>query len=161
MDTGNIEGLRPEGTTRVNGKTMLEHIGGRTRLKDLVGHFHASALADDLLGEMFRRGKPAHAAHLTAFLEEIMGGGKRYSVHHNGVRGLFEAHANLGITEEQRQRFVQLMMASADAAGLPGDERFRRALRARVEQGSMFSMTLSQPGAGPPVPWPPVGTWDW
>lgn len=161
MDTENIEGLRSEGTTRVDGKTMLEHIGGRARLQELVRHFHASVLADCVLGEMFSRGQPAHAAHLTAFFEEIMGGRKGYTARHRGVRGLFEAHANLRITEEQRQRFVALMIASADAVGLPRDERFRRALRARVEQGSMFSMTLSQPGAEPPLPWPPVGTWDW
>ena len=90
-----------------------------------------------------------------------MGGRKGYTAHHNGVRGLFDAHANLGISEEQRMRFVELMMASADAAGLPDDERFRSAFRARVEQGSKFSKVLSQTDAQPLSPWPAVGTWDW
>jgi hemoglobin len=156
-----IEGLRSEGVTRVGGKTMLEHIGGRARLKDLVTHFHAAALADDLLGEMFYRGKPAHSAHLAAFLEEIMGGRKGYTERHNGVEGLFDAHANLRITEDHRRRFVDLMMAAADSAGLPTDERFRATFHARIEQGSMFSKTLSQPEAQRLSPWPPVGTWDW
>ncbi|MQA94865.1 MAG: hypothetical protein GEV11_09515 [Streptosporangiales bacterium] len=156
-----VEGLRASGVTRVGGRTMLEHIGGREWLKEFVRLFHAAALADDLLGEMFAAGRPGHAEHLAAFLEEIMGGRQGYTEHHDGVRGLFRAHANLRITEEQRTRFVTLMLAAADEAGLPSDERFRSALRARVEQGSMFSRNLSQPGAEPPSPWPPVGTWDW
>lgn len=140
---------------------MLEHLGSRERLRELVEHFHHSVLADDLLGEMFARGKPKHAAHLAAFLEEVMGGRKGYTARHNGVEGLFDAHENLQIKDEQRRRFVTLMLASADAVGLPDDDRFRSAFAARIEQGSMFSMTLSQPGAQRLSPWPPVGRWDW
>jgi hemoglobin len=147
VDIANTEGLRSDGITRVGGQTMLEHIGGRARVKELVTRFHAAALADELLGEMFARGGPAHTAHLAAFFEEIMGGRKGYTKHHNGVAGLFDAHAELGITEQQRRRFVDLMMAAADSAGLPTDQRFRAAFLARIEQGSMFSKTLSQPEA--------------
>jgi hemoglobin len=146
---------------RVNGKTMLEHLGGRARLKEFVHHFHESVLRDDLLRDMFTTGKPTHAAHLAAFFEEVMGGRQGYTEHHNGVEGLFDAHANLSITNEQRQRFVDLMLAAANAVGLPDDERFRAALKTRVEAGSMFSMTLSQPGAERLNPWPPVGVFDW
>jgi hemoglobin len=158
---GDVHGVRTEGVTRVGGHTMLEHVGGLGRLKELVRHFHAAVLADDLLSALFHRGKSTHAAHLTAFLEEIMGGRTGYTERCDGVRGLFRAHAGLEITEAQRIRFVELMMACADAVGLPADERFRSAFRARVEQGSTFSMMLSQRGAEPPSPWPPVGTWDW
>ncbi len=161
MDFENVEGIRADGVTRVDGKTMLEHAGGRNKVKQFVDHFHESALADDLLGEMFRAGRPTHSAHLTSFLEEIMGGRKGYTDHHNGVKGLFDAHAGLGITEPQRVRFVELLMAAADAVGLPSDERFRAALRARVEQGSTFSAVLSREDASPLQPWPPVGSWDW
>ncbi|MCO1593977.1 hypothetical protein M8C17_02255 [Micromonospora sp. RHAY321] len=161
MDFDGVEGLRAEGVTRVDGRTMLEHAGGRQRIKEFVECFHQAALDDDLLGEMFYRGKPAHTAHLAAFFEEIMGGRQGYTAHHDGVAGLFQAHAGLRITEEQRARFVEVMMAAAVQAGLPSDERFRSALRARIEQGSRFSTVLSQDGASPLSPWPPVGTWDW
>lgn len=141
--------------------TMLEHLGGRERLRDFVEHFHHAALADDLLGRMFASGDSSHAAHLLVFFEEVMGGPKIYSNKHNGVEALFDAHAGLAITEAQRRRFVSLMMEAADAVGLPNDERFRSALVARIEAGSMASMTLSQPGAKRLTPWPPVGTYDW
>lgn len=148
-------------TDTSNGKTMLEHIGGRERLKAFVDHFHHSVLADDLLGALFARGKPTHSAHLLAFFEEVMGGRQVYTQRHNGVEGLFDAHANLSITDAQRRRFVALMLEAADAVGLPDDERFRSAFARRIEAGSMFSMTLSQPGAERLWPWPPVGTYDW
>jgi hemoglobin len=143
------------------GVTMLEHIGGRERLKIFVDRFHYAVLADDLLGEMFAKGKPTHAAHLLAFFEEIMGGRKVYTARHNGVEGLFDAHAGLAISDAQRRRFVALMLEAAEAAGLPNDERFRSAFAARIEAGSMVSMTLSQPGVDRLSPWPPVGTYDW
>ncbi|HRC56710.1 MAG TPA: hypothetical protein PKU97_12345 [Kofleriaceae bacterium] len=140
---------------------MLEHIGGRERLKAFVAHFHHSLHEDDLLGEMFRNAKPTHSPHLVAFFEEVMGGRQIYTKKHNGVEGLFDAHANLGISEAQRRRFVDLMLKAADEVGLPNDERFRTAFAKRVEAGSMFSMTLSQEGAERLWPWPPVGTYEW
>jgi|SRR5215216_230384 len=141
--------------------TMLEHIGGRGRLKDFVEHFHHAAMQDDLLSELFARGASTHTAHLLAFFEEVMGGRKVYTERHNGVEGLFDAHANLSITDAQRRRFVELMLKAADSADLPRDERFRSALAKRITAGSMFSMTLSQPGAERLWPWPPVGSYEW
>lgn len=38
-------------------------------------------------------------------------------------------HRGLKITEELRQRFVELYLAAVDAAGLPDDPDFRQALR--------------------------------
>jgi hemoglobin len=143
------------------GPTILEHIGGRERLVQFVDHFHHSVMADELLNPLFSKGKPTHAAHLKAFLEEVLGGRKIYTQRHNGVEGLFDAHANLSITDAQRRRFVELMLAAADAVGLPNDERFRSAFAKQIEAGSMVSMSLSQPGAERLWPWPPVGTYDW
>ena len=148
-------------TDVANGETMLQHIGGRNQLRAFVEHFHHSVLHDELLGEMFAKARPTHSAHLIAFFEEVMGGRKIYTQRHNGVEGLFDAHANLEITDAQRRRFVALMLAAADAVGLPADERFRSALARRIEAGSMFSMTLSQVGAERLWPWPPVGEYDW
>jgi hemoglobin len=144
-----------------SGETMLEHIGGRERLKAFVDHFHHCLLEDELLAEMFGKARPTHSAHLVDFLEEVMGGRQLYTERHNGVEGLFDAHENLSISEPQRARFVELMMRAADEAGLPADERFRAALRQRIEAGSGFSMRLSQPGAQRLSPWPPVGTYEW
>jgi len=153
------EGIRndlPEGE-----ETMLEHLGGRTKLKEFLHAFHAAVLADPLLSEMFARGKPTHMAHLTTFFEEVMGGRQGYTERLGGVASLFDAHARLGITEEQRQRFVDLLMTAADEVRLPDDARFRQSLRTRIDAGSKVSTILSQPGAQRLDPWPPVGRYEW
>jgi hemoglobin len=46
---------------------------------------------------------------------------------------LLRHHANLAITEAQRQRFVDSFVEAADEAGLPGDERFRQRFREYIE----------------------------
>ncbi len=156
-----ITGLRSEGVTRVDGRTMLEHVGGAAKVRELAEIFHARVLEDDLLHDLFARGSRHHAAHLAHFLEEIMGGRRLYTDLHDGVRGLFEAHRGLAITEEQRQRFVEILVSTLDFVEFPDDERFREGFAARVEQGSHFSKNLSQSDVKPLNPWPPVGTWDW
>ena len=159
---GEVSGLRAEGVTRVDGKTMLEHVGGVGKVRELAELFHAQVLEDELLHDLFvKSGSHTHAAHLTHFLEEIMGGRMMYTNLHDGVRGLFEAHRGLSISEEQRARFVQIMVATLDLVEMPDDSRFREGFSARVEQGSHFSKNLSQPGTEPFPSWPPVGTWDW
>ena len=52
-------------------------------------------------------------------------------------------HRGLKITEPQRQRFVELYLAAADKAGLPGDPPFREALRSHAEFGSHVAMQNS------------------
>jgi hemoglobin len=158
---GEIVGLCSEGVTRVDGRTMLEHVGGADKVRELAEIFHARVLEDDFLHDMFARGSRAHALHLSHFLEEIMGGRQLYTDLHDGLRGMFEAHRDLEISEEQRQRFVEILVDTLDLADMPEDPRFRDGFAARVEQGSQFSKNLSQPGVSPLDPWPPVGTWDW
>ena len=56
-------------------------------------------------------------------------------------------HRGLGITPDQRYRFVSLMSRAADDADLPADPEFRSALLAYVERGTRLAMASSQPGA--------------
>ena len=46
----------------------------------------------------------------------------------------------MAITEEQRQRFVELYMTALDESGMPTDEPFRAAVREHVEFGSRVAM---------------------
>lgn len=156
------EGIRSDEITKVNGKTMIEHVGGPVKVRELAKRFHERVLEDPILRGLFlKSGKSTHARHLAHFLEEIMGGEKKYTSLHDGVRGLFEAHRNLDITEEQRKRFVEIFVETLDLVHMPEDARFRRGFEARIEQGSHFSKDLSQRDVISPSQWPQVGTWDW
>lgn len=75
-------------------------------------------------------------AQLTAFDAESFGGPGAFTREMGGFGHLIDVHRGLRITEEQRQRFVELYLAAADTAGLPGDARFRAVLRSHVEFGS-------------------------
>ena len=51
-----------------------------------------------------------------------------YTEDHGGYEQMLNKHRNLGITIEQRRRFVATMSIAADDAGLPDDPEFRSAL---------------------------------
>lgn len=88
------------------------------------------------------------------------GGPPRYTQELGGYHTMLEHHLNLGITAEQRFRFVSLMSLAADDASLPDDPEFRAALVGYLEWGTRLAMGNSQPGAEP-VQQAPVPRWGW
>jgi hemoglobin len=107
--------------------SLYEHAGGEEALHRLEQLFYDSVLRDPLLQPLFGAGQPQHVEHLTMFTAESFGGPDRFS-RELGFRHLIDVHRGLRITEEQRQRFVELYTAAFDAAGLPADAPFREAV---------------------------------
>jgi hemoglobin len=143
-------------------ETLFEHAGGTHALHGLEDYFYASVLADPLLHPLFGAGNPEHVAHLTWFTSESFGGPDRFS-REFGFARLIDVHRNLRITEEQRQRFVELYLAALDAVGMPADESFRAAVRSHVEFGSQVAMQNSQATSDDelhPLREVPVWTWE-
>src|SRR5271155_194062 len=104
--------------------SLYEHAGGEAALHRLEDSFYSSVLADPLLQPLFGSGQPQHVDHLTAFTAESFGGPDRFTTE-VGFDHLINVHRHLEITEEQRQRFVDLYQAAMDAADLPQDQDFR------------------------------------
>jgi hypothetical protein len=69
-------------------------------------------------------------------------------------------HLGKGLREEQRARWVSLMIRSADEAGLPTDPEFRAAFVSYLEWGTRIAVENSTPGARPPQHMP-VPRWWW
>jgi hemoglobin len=101
-----------------------------------------------------------HPRHVAAWLGEVFGGPPRYTEEHGGYPHMLAKHRNRALTEEQRLRWVQLICAAADDAGLPADPEFRSAFVAYIEWGTRIALANSQPGAEPP-PEAPVPRWGW
>jgi hemoglobin len=99
-------------------------------------------LRDPLLKPLFGAGRPTHVDHLTAFTAESFGGPDRFS-REIGFAHLIAVHRGLKITEEQRQRFVDLYVAALDTAELPSDPVFRDAVREHIEFGSKVALQNS------------------
>ena len=122
--------------------SLYEFAGGEEALHRLEDTFYSSVLNDPLLQPLFGAGKPEHVDHLTAFTAESFGGPDAFT-RELGFAHLINVHRHLQITEEQRERFVQLYMAALDASDLPDNEEFREAIRSHVEFGSKVAMQNS------------------
>lgn len=142
--------------------TMFEHAGGQEALHRLEEIFYTSVLRDPVLQPLFGAGHPHHVERLTAFTAESLGGPDRFTNEMGGFPGLIAIHRHRQITEEQRQRFVELYMAALDAAGLPDDAAFRDAFRAHVEFGSQVAMQNSHAARDEDLhPLREVPLWHW
>ncbi len=122
--------------------SLYEFAGGEEALHRLEDSFYGSVLTDPLLQPLFGDGKPEHVDHLTAFTAESFGGPDRFT-RELGFSHLINVHRHLRITEEQRERFVELYMAALDASGIARNDEFREAVRSHVEFGSRVAMQNS------------------
>jgi hemoglobin len=69
-------------------------------------------------------------------------------------------HLGRGITEEQRRRWVTLLLDTADEVGLPADPEFRASFVGYLEWGSRLAVLFSAPSADAPAP-EEMPTWKW
>ncbi|HEY3503607.1 MAG TPA: group II truncated hemoglobin [Actinocatenispora sp.] len=122
--------------------SLYDHAGGADALHRLEELFYARALADPVLREVFPTRQPHHVEHLTWFTAESFGGPDRFT-RELGFAHIIDVHRGLAITDEQRQRFVELYLAALDEAGLPDDEPFRAAVREHVEFGARVAQQNS------------------
>lgn len=141
--------------------SLYDFAGGEQGLHRLEDTFYSSVLKDPLLRPLFGTGQPQHVDHLTAFTAESFGGPDRFT-RELGFDHLIDVHRHLRISEEQRQRFVQLYMAALDASDLPDDEEFRGAVRSHVEFGSRVAMQNSHAESEEQLhPLREVPRWTW
>jgi hemoglobin len=140
--------------------TLYEWAGGAPALRRLTEAFYARVRDDAILAPVFADMPPDHPEHVAVWLGEVFGGPPLYSEEHGGYPHMLAKHRNRALTEEQRQRWVQLICATADEAGLPDDPEFRSAFVAYIEWGTRLALSNSQPGAQPPLE-APVPRWGW
>lgn len=117
--------------------TLYEWAQGRPAIARLIDSFYDRVEHDDLLSPFFPGGVSAeHREHVTTWWCEVLGGPADYTERLGGYPAMLAHHRDLGITAEQRLRFVTLMSLAADDAGLPDDPEFRAALIGYLEWGT-------------------------
>jgi len=141
-------------------ETIYEHLGGGEALRRLMRIFYGKVRTDPLLEPLFGAMPPEHPDHVALWLAEVFGGPAEYTSTRGGYPAMVLAHINRGITEQQRERWVELLFGSLDEAGLPADERFRRTFRSYIEWGTRIAQRNSQIGFTPPRE-AHVPTWPW
>jgi len=101
-----------------------------------------------------------HRQHVAAWLAQVSGGPKTDSGEHGGHHHMISRHLGRSITEQQRRKWVNLLLDTADEVGLPADPEFRASLVGYLEWGTRLAVIMSAPGVelGDPGPMP---SWDW
>ena len=141
--------------------TLFEWAGGAEPVRALIDAFYDRVEADDLLAPFFPGGvDERHRSHVASWWVEVLGGPTAYTDEHGGYETMLAHHRNLGITPEQRHRFVATMSLAADDAGLPYDPEFRAAIIGYVEWGTRLAMGNSVRGAAV-AEHAPVPRWGW
>jgi hemoglobin len=144
--------------------TLYEWVGGLDALTRLTKQFYSIVPNDSLIGPVFAAMPPNHFEHVAMFLAEVLGGPSRYSSdvagEHGGHAHMIAHHLGRKLTEPQRSRWVQLLLASADVVGIPDDPEFRSAFVAYLEWGSRLAVMNSAPGVPDPLP-APMPKWGW
>ena len=99
-------------------RTAFDEAGGMPGLLAMTTRFFASAREDDILGPVFAHAAPEHAEHLAGWLAVVFGGPRDYLAERGDLRFVIRAHKAMKVTEDQRARWVSLMLASGRHAGL-------------------------------------------
>jgi truncated hemoglobin YjbI len=141
--------------------TIFEWAGGLPAFTRMTRLFYEKHVAQDpLLAPLFATMSADHPQRVAKWLAEVFGGPKNYSEEFGGYPRMLSQHVGKCLTEEQRTRWVTLLLQSAREAGLPNDAEFRSAFGAYIEWGSRLAVENSQTDARPPEHMP-MPHWDW
>lgn len=140
--------------------TLYEWAGGMEHIEHWITHFYGKVVEDPLLEPLFREMDSKHQQHVAWFIAEVLGGPPTYSRERKGHATMVRHHLNKNITEQQRKRWMHLLMESADETGLPDDPEFRSALVSYIEWGTRLAVINSKPGEDPSAD-EPMPKWGW
>lgn len=142
--------------------SLNEWLGGAEVLQKLTAKFYERVLADDLLRPLFAEMPADHPRKVADFIGEVMGGPKDYTVTRGGHHTMLAQHFGRNISEQQRRRWVNLLLDTADEVGMPADPEFRSAFVAYLEWGSRLAVINSKLSPGTATdPATPMPQWDW
>lgn len=143
-----------------NVPTLYDWLGGIDALNRLTVRFYEHVKDDSLLAPIFAHMGADHPAHVAAFLGEVLGGPATYSGKYGGHPHMIKQHLNRHLGQEQRRRWVSLLLDTADELRMPEDPEFRSALVGYLEWGSRLAVINSQAGATVDVH-APMPKWGW
>ncbi|MGW7454575.1 group II truncated hemoglobin [Streptomyces sp. NPDC054787] len=140
--------------------TIYEWMGGAEAMKRLADAFYAHVMQDEILAPVFAGMDAEHPRHVALWLSEVFGGPADYTAHHGGHPHMASRHLGRAITEQQRRRWVDLLMDTADEVGLPTDPEFRGVFAYYIEWGTRMALIYSGP-TPPPLDAAPIPRWSW
>jgi len=143
--------------------TPYDYAGGVEKFERLTDVFYEKVLKDPILEPIFRHMAPEHSRHVAHFLAEVFMGPKFYSIEFGdeSLRRMVGKHIGKKLKEEQRKRWVDLLLQSADEIGLPDDPEFRSTFVGHIEWGSRVALINSQLEENPTTGQDQIPQWGW
>ena len=142
--------------------TLFEWAGDIKTFEGLFARFYRKVLNDELLGEVFKEMSDEHVVHVAHFVAEVFGGEKLYTKDGKGSHAaMIGKHIGKMLTEVQRQRWVGLLLQTADEVGLKSDPEFRSAFVGYIEWGTRLAVINSQLTENPIGDSEPMPKWGW
>lgn len=142
--------------------TLFEWAGGMETFENLFSLFYKKVLADALLQAVFKNMAPEHVRHVAHFVAEVFGGEKLYSTRDVGSHAqMIGKHIGKMLSEAQRQRWISLLIETADETGLKSDPEFRSAFVGYIEWGTRIAVINSQLEEIPVSCSEPMPVWGW
>lgn len=142
--------------------SLYQWLGGTERLEQLTNAFYNKVAGDELLGPVFAHMSPEHAQHVAHFIGEVFGGPKQYTGDDKGSHAkMVGHHVGKRLTEPMRQRWIALLLETADEIGLADDPEFRSALVGYLEWGSRLAILNSNAEENPVKEGEPMPKWGW
>lgn len=145
-----------------NVPTLFEWAGDISTFENLFENFYSKVKTDKILGAVFANMSPDHVKHVAHFVAEVFGGPALYTSEDKGSHAIMIGkHIGKMLTEEQRQRWMQVLLQTADEVGLKSDPEFRSALVGYIEWGSRIAVINSHLTNNPVIPAEPMPAWGW
>ncbi|SNQ51194.1 Globin [Frankia canadensis] len=127
--------------------SLYDDVGGLAGLRLLSAAFYRRVLADELLAPVFADFTPTHLDHVAVWLAEVLGGPADFSARLGGHQALLRSHLGLGIRDEHRRRWLDLMAQAIDEV-LPDRSELAATLMDYFEWGTAIAQEVSQDPAG-------------
>ena len=142
--------------------TLYEWAGDMPTFERLFAGFYTKVLADDLLGPVFANMSPDHVRHVAHFVAEVFGGPELYSTQDGGSHAAMIGH-HIGkmLNEDKRQRWISLLLQTADEMELKSDPEFRSAFVGYLEWGTRIAVINSLLQVNPMTTEQPMPSWGW
>ena len=100
-------------------ETLYEMAGGADGMYRLAAAFYGYVLDDPLMLPLFRDPDEDHVGRMALWLGEFFGGPIEHTKQRGGFYTTIAVHEMLDISDAQRDRWINYMMAACDDAHMP------------------------------------------
>jgi hemoglobin len=141
--------------------TLFEWAGGMPAFVNLFDKFYDKVLQDPILEPVFKHMPQEHRLNVAHFVAEVLGGPKLYSEDSGSHFKMISKHLSLHLAQEHRNRWMELLLDTADEMTLPDDPEFRSAFLAYLEWGTRIAVINSNQDTINESEDIPMPKWNW